>query len=82
MSMTMTIMNGWSHKYLMVILDNSEVIKGTFPTSGVHYLWQGSLAVVFEEAIEKVHHDVQQAVEAVVDAGDYQVGGTEGHINV
>ena len=37
------------------------------------------MAVVFEEAIEKVHHDVQQVVEAVVDAGDYQVGGTEGH---
>ena len=34
---------------------------------------------MFEEAIEKVHHDVQQVVEAVVDAGDYQVGGTEGH---
>ena len=43
-------------------------------------MWYGSLSVVFEEAIEKV--DVQQVVEAVVDAGDYQVGGTEGHINV
>ena len=40
-------------------------------------MWYGSLSVVFEEAIEKV--DVQQVVEAVVDAGDYQVGGTEGH---
>ena len=68
MSMTMTIMNGWSHKYLMVILDNGEITKGTFPTSGVHYVWYGSLSVVFEEAIEKV--DEKQ----VVDAGDYQVG--------
>ena len=29
MSMMMTIMNGWSHKYLMVMLDTSEITKGT-----------------------------------------------------
>ena len=48
-------------------IDNSEVIKGTVPTSGVHYLWQGSLAVDDDD-----QEDVEQPQDGVdVDDDEY-----------
>ena len=52
-------------------IDNSEVIKGTVPTSGIHYLWQGSLAVDVladdedQEGVEQLQDEVD------VDDDDY-----------
>ena len=67
MRWTMVTIMSWSHKYFSGYYVILVRYKRNFITSGVHCVWYGSLSVVFDE-------------QQVVDGGDYQVGGTEGHL--